>query len=204
MKKIVTVSILDTNRFFALGIQHIVVTYFQLRGKKVFFVSAENAARADVVFWAKNSDYPVQFCRLTLPAPARIPVFIIVRTEKEQKTLCRFCVCEHSSLWRRARPHILLTLLNKELLARKTQVVLTTSSTRCPDVSLTAREHQVMKYMKWEMSPINMSHYLKISPKTISGYKRSVMRKLGFVRNEELYNWLRTGGLEQLKDNYCG
>lgn len=199
MKKIITVSILDTNRFFALGIQHIVVAYFQLRGQKVFFVSAENAARADVVFWATHRDYPAQLCQLKLPATARMPVFIIVRTEKEQKTLGHFCVCEHGSLWRRARPHVLLTLLNKELEARKTPVVLMTSSSCCPDVSLTAREQQVMKYMKWEMAPVSLSHYLKISPKSISAYKRSVMRKLGFERNEELYHWLRSGGLEQIK-----
>lgn len=199
MKKIITVSILDTNRFFALGIQHILVAYFQLRGQKVFFVSAENAARADVVFWATHRGYPVQLCRLKLPAPARMPIFIIVCTEKEQKTLGHFCVCEHGSLWRRARPHVLLTLLNKELEARKTPVVLKTTDFCCPDVSLTARELEVMRYMKWEMAPGIVSHYLKLSPKTISGYKRSVMRKLGFERNEELYHWLRSGGLEQVK-----
>jgi DNA-binding CsgD family transcriptional regulator len=56
---------------------------------------------------------------------------------------------------------------------------------------LTLREQEVMMHLKQEMSTANIADTLKISKKTVSNHKTRVMRKMGFRRNHELYQWLR-------------
>ncbi|WP_390903045.1 MULTISPECIES: response regulator transcription factor [Serratia] len=61
----------------------------------------------------------------------------------------------------------------------------------CRQLHLTLREQEIMKHLKQEMSTSKIADTLKISQKTVSNHKVRVMRKMGFRRNHELYQWLR-------------
>lgn len=201
MKKIITVCILDANRFFALGIKLILLSYFELRGQGVFFVGEDSVARADLVFWSARYGLPGQLCQQASLGSGQFTAFIVVRSGLGDKLSCRRCRCEQGTLWRGASPKSLLALVEKGLRAKDTSKpqMQTSSCSSCATLSLTRREQDVMSCMSWEMAPKSVPLYLNLSPKTVSAHKRAVMRKLGFKRNEELYHWLRNGGLEQLK-----
>lgn len=196
MKKTITVCIQDDNRFFAQGIQHILLSHFQRLGQGVRFVDPQQAACADLVFCSVRKGWPLQLCRHCVPGKPVVPVFIAIRATQHIKSAR--CLREQGSLWRRARPQALLTLVDKGVKAQGNPV----PPALCPccmSLSLTEREQEVMRYMSWEMTPKSLPQHLNISHKTLSSHKRAVMRKLGFRRNAELYHWLRLGGLDQIK-----
>jgi DNA-binding CsgD family transcriptional regulator len=196
MKKIITVCIQDANRFFALGVQQLLLTYFQRLGQGVHFVDAQQAARADLVFCSVRQGWPLQLCRHGVPGRPVAPVFIAVRAVQDEKTTR--CLREQGSLWRRARPQALLALVERGVKALDNPVPPALCPC-CTSLALTAREREVMRCMSWAVAPKSLPRYLNISHKTVSGHKRAVMRKLGFRRNAELYHWLRLGGLDQIK-----
>lgn len=196
MNKTIAVCIQDANRFFALGIQQILLTYFQLQGQGVRFVGESEAASADLVFCAVHKGWPLQLCRYWVPGKPVAPVFIAVRATQSNTT--NKCLREQGSLWRRARPQALLVLVEQGLKEREKPV----PPALCPccmSLALTEREREVMHCMSWAVAPKNLPQQLNISHKTVSSHKRAVMRKLGFKRNAELYHWLRLGGLDQIK-----
>ncbi|VEA61134.1 Spore germination protein gerE [Serratia plymuthica] len=196
MKKVITVCILDANRFFALGIQQILLLYFQRQGQGVCFVGENEAACADLVFWSVRKAWPLQLCQHCVPERAVVPVYIAVRAMPPGKT--SRCLREQGSLWRRARPQTLLSLVEEGLKAQGNPV-LPALCPCCMSRSLTEREREVMSCMSREMGLKDLPRHLNISHKTVSSHKRSVMRKLGFRRNAELYHWLRLGGLDHIK-----
>ncbi|MBU5412420.1 response regulator transcription factor [Serratia ureilytica] len=197
MKKVIRVCIQDTNRFFALGIQHILLSHFQLQGLGVCFVSEKESVGADLVFCSvPTKGWPLQLC---LHSESEKTVFIAIRATKSEKVTK--CFRERGSLWRRAHPGALLTLVKEGMNVQENPV----ASECCPccmSQALTKREREVMHCMSWELTPKTLQQYLNISPKTVSAHKRAVMRKLGFRRNSELYHWLRLGGLNQIMRLY--
>lgn len=199
MKKIITVCIVDTDRFFALGVKLILIPYFEHLGQVVLFVDAENAAGADLVICSACSDMPIRICRTRWLRQNESPVYIVVRSTQEGSLSERRCLYEQGNLWRGASPQSLLALVEKELKDREGAVISAAKCHFCTRMILTQRELEVMRCMTREMAPKSLTRYLNLSPKTVSAHKRAVMRKLGFKRNEELYHWLRSGGLEQIK-----
>ncbi|WP_163500294.1 helix-turn-helix domain-containing protein, partial [Escherichia coli] len=57
----------------------------------------------------------------------------------------------------------------------------------CQHRGLTLREQEIMRCMTREMGVTQIARMLDISVKTVSNHKMSVMRKMGFRRNAELY-----------------
>jgi DNA-binding CsgD family transcriptional regulator len=196
MKKNITVCIIDVNRFFAQGIQHILVPHFQRQGQGVRFVDEQEAARADLVFRSVPKGWPLKLCHPGEPGKLVAPVYIAIRATKTGRA--HYCWRELGSLSRHSRPQMLLALVDEGLKVQGKPV----PPALCPccmSLSLTEREVEVMRYMSWELTPKSLPWYLNISHKTVSSHKRAVMRKLGFRRNAELYHWLRLGGLDQIK-----
>jgi DNA-binding CsgD family transcriptional regulator len=196
MKKVITVCIQDANRFFAQGIQQILLPYFQERGKGVCFVGKSEAARADLVFFSVRKGWPLQLCQHYAPGRSVAPIFIAIRSPQSTKTIR--CLREQGSLESRASPRELLSLVDAGLTAQGSSVP-TAPCPCCMSLALTKREQEVMHYMSWALAPKSLPQHLNISHKTVSAHKRAAMRKLGFRRNTELYHWLRLGGLDQIK-----
>ncbi|CAI1946165.1 MULTISPECIES: helix-turn-helix transcriptional regulator [Serratia] len=197
MKKVVTVCILDENRFFIQGIQFILLSYFQRRGQRVHFVDEMEVTQANLVFWSVRKGWPLQLCLHTSPLQSAAPVYISIRaSHAENHSGCRH---EKGNLWRRACPQAVLTLVEEGLRTTEGDEASTALCSYCTSLALTEREREVMRCLS-QTRPLKRLHlHLNISPKTISSHKRTVMRKLGFRRNIELYHWLLLGGLDQVK-----
>lgn len=56
---------------------------------------------------------------------------------------------------------------------------------------LTPREFQVLSAIEQGLQPDRIARRLGLSVKTVSTHKCNAMRKLGFSRNHQLYDWLR-------------
>jgi DNA-binding CsgD family transcriptional regulator len=199
MKKTITVCILDVNRFFAQGIQHILELHLQHEGQGVRFVDEHEVARADLVFRSESKGWPLKLCHAGQQDKPVASVYIIIRTTSTERA--GYCWREQGSLSRHSRPQMLLALID-EWLKLESKPLPPALCPCCMSLSLTEREVEVMRFMSWEMTPKSLPRYLNISQKTVSTHKRAVMRKLGFKRNTELYHWLRLGGLDQIKRTY--
>jgi len=189
MNKIMTICVIDTNRFFAQGVKLILLPYFKQRGQGVFFVGEESIARADLVLWSVNNELPKPLFIQSRRRGARSPIYIVVRDSMENKPGGYRCLCHYGSLLRAASPE------------RDSSVFPARNCRCCALLKLTKREKEVMTCLTQEMPQKSLPQYLKISAKTVSAHKRTVMQKLGFKRNEELYHWLRCGGLFHLMRN---
>lgn len=201
MNKIMTICVIDTNRFFAQGVKLILLPYFKQRGQGVFFVGEESIARADLVLWSVNNELPKPLFIQSRRRGARSPIYIVVRDSMENKLGGYRCLCHYGSLLRAASPQSLLAIVEKALSERDSSVFPARNCRCCALLKLTKREKEVMTCLTQEMPQKSLPQYLKISAKTVSAHKRTVMQKLGFKRNEELYHWLRCGGLFHLMRN---
>lgn len=63
---------------------------------------------------------------------------------------------------------------------------------------LSMREFQVLQYLKRGQSQLETSIKLGLNIKTVSAHKRNAMRKIGLLKNYELYHWLRTHNLHEM------
>lgn len=198
MSNMVRIGIVGSNRFFALGIQQILLPYFRARGQVVRFVRGREMGHANLVFLSVIKGWPLQLCRHYSLETQVLPVFIAFRGT--QIAISNRCLREQGSLWLRVRPEALLLLVEQGLKEQaQGNFILQELCSYCMSVVLTDREQEVMRYLSCEQAQKSLPKHLNISHKTVSAHKRSVMRKLGFRRNTELYHWLRLGGLDQIE-----
>lgn len=200
MSQHITVAILENDRFFVQGIQHILLTYFHAKGVTPHFVEESEALQADLVLLPKYKSLPLMLCLHHSPGTLSVPVYITISDVWPDRQLYASCHLVLGGIERRACPLTLLQAVERGLKASKSRERAPPKiCSQCMTQVLTARERDVMRGMAWGISQTCLPQYLDISPKTISTHKRTVMRKLGFRRNAELYHWLRLGGLKQIE-----
>jgi len=122
MNKIMTICVIDTNRFFAQGVKLILLPYFKQRGQGVFFVGEESIARADLVLWSVNNELPKPLFIQSRRRGARSPIYIVVRDSMENKPGGYRCLWHYGSLLRAASPQSLLAIVEKALSERDSSV----------------------------------------------------------------------------------
>lgn len=197
MKPHIVIAIQDTNRFFALGIQHILQAYFQAKGCTLGFVSLASEATIDLMVWAESHHGPMLANRLWDQKMGGLFGTIVVRESvikgiKPDKP-------EHngsSVLGRRERVEAVVHLL-EQMFDRACLLHLQAIKERARfRLQLTARERDILQGISKELTPSQIANKLSLSVKTVSTHKLTAMRKLGFKRNSELYYWLRQGRLE--------
>ncbi|OQV35960.1 hypothetical protein BV901_10300 [Serratia nematodiphila] len=200
MKPYVTVLIQDQDRFFAQGIEHLLRSHFSRKGREIRVVAPNCLEVVDLLILVERAGWPLHPCRLSSRTCRHGRTAIIVVTEAiTRKRRHRSpCLSELGVLERRDAPEVVLNLADRMLPLQKE--VLTTSDicVRCA-MMLTPREHQVLRCMSCGLTASRVAWVLKITEKTVSAHKRSAMRKLGFRRSGELYQWLLRGGLEYEK-----
>lgn len=199
MKPHIVIAIQDTNRFFALGIQHILQAYFQAKGCTWNFVPVASETTIDLMIWAKPSNWPMLANRLWEQKEGRLLGTIVVR----EKVIVGI-KSENpdqigpSQLGRREGAEAVVLLLEQMFKRVNFQSLLTAKRRTCYSVKLTPRERDILQGISWEQTPNQIADRLSLNVKTISTHKLTAMRKLGFKRNSELYDWLRQGGLEKV------
>lgn len=191
---IVTISIIDTDHFFALGLEMVVQDYFNNKGVMSSFLSPEESHRAHMLFQERTPNRSAQFCRHRI-IDNQQHVFLIENMTHSFPT-SRWLDC--ISVSGRIERHI-----RRENLIREVEVALSNQSalwsiSECPRcrLALTPREHDILNALSFSMTAKSAAPLLKISQKTFSEHKRRIMEKLGFIRSVELYHWLQSGGLK--------
>lgn len=69
---------------------------------------------------------------------------------------------------------------------------------RCDEVSLSAREIEVVRLFAAGMTVTEIAERLNRSIKTVSSHKTAALRKLGLERDSELYQYAQSAGLTHL------
>ncbi len=202
MSSIMTIALSDKNTFFIKGLQDVLVQHFNSLGVLVRIVDIDRASEADLVFRYFSPGNLSCFCQYELPPAGRKPLYFTLRQpdKRHSVTASARCVLE-SGVIRHDMPVSSVLQVVIAGLARQRSWPLDSPGHKracaCQRI-LTLREQEIMRCMKWELGVTQIAHMLDISVKTVSNHKMSVMRKMGFRRNAELYGWLRRSTRAQL------
>lgn len=190
------ILILDDNRFFSQSLVTLLQTQCLQREATLTFLTRHNAHRADLMIL--SDEIPPQMWMYHVITMNTKSAVILIRDAAQRSFVPRI-VHETGILWRRDSAHTTLQLIE--------QVLINQSGRPSTDIqfnfsALTFREYQVLSVPAQGAQPAQVASQLGLSIKTISAHKCNVMRKFGFTRNQELYYWLRQGGL--LTSKYAG
>lgn len=181
------IYILVRDFYFSLGLKFVLSEYFEGEGKNVRFINEDELSMADVIF-CEQSNSMLYFAGRNLKK--NVVVFFLA--EKENRQLVwrlssfqqvlskKMCLQEFYLFW---------GLLWRERLICKRHI-------SSPEEQLTSRQQQIMRLLAEGLTPAEISMRLNISIKTVSSHRGAVMKKLGFNRKVELYNWLILRGNE--------
>jgi DNA-binding CsgD family transcriptional regulator len=188
----IVITIRDSNRYFALGIQHILQDYLLTKGCTWSFVPVAPGIAIDLLVCVNPFGGSSRFnSRRANPESRRLGTIIISDTVAENVIRQN----EPALLNRKARPDAVVRLV-EEMFEQASQASLTANTeSTWRHLQLTPREREVLQGISWELTPDKIASKLSLSVKTVSTHKLTAMRKLGFRRNSELYYWLRQGGL---------
>ncbi|EIM8480861.1 helix-turn-helix transcriptional regulator [Serratia marcescens] len=195
MKPCITVFIQDDNRFFVQGLEFLLRSQLQARGRSVRFVTPAYRAVADLLIQSEHRDWPLHPCRL-LAQPGEAALITVRKSYGRKSRSLPPCQSLQGVMGYRDMPSAVALLIEQVLLSQESLPGLPTAlCARCA-MRLTPREQQVLDTIARGLSQNGVAEVLNVDPKTVSSHKRAAMRKLGFRRNNELYHWLRQGGLE--------
>ncbi|WMW60503.1 LuxR C-terminal-related transcriptional regulator [Serratia marcescens] len=188
----VYIALLDRDTFISQGLMFFFVEYFRKKNKTVEFVSQTHINIADVIFY--DASYPTA-CLIGNALGSGMKDCVVIS------------LCERRNApdtWRLGR---LQKVLSKRSDLEKLHFYLDELWNR-RDVSgvdrlrafgneeLSTRQRQIMRLLAKGVTPAEISMQLNISIKTVSSHRGAVMKKFGFNRKIELYNWLILCGNE--------
>jgi DNA-binding CsgD family transcriptional regulator len=159
-------------------------------------VDARQVHEADLVFCYFPPGVQSCFCHLSEAQPAgRKTLYFSLRTPegRHKRTVGNRCSLEAGVIYHDMPLVSALYQVSAELERRSKWPgrLRCGRSCVCQHRGLTLREQEIMRCMTREMGVTQIARMLDISVKTVSNHKMSVMRKMGFRRNAELYGWLR-------------
>ncbi|HAT4999475.1 TPA: LuxR family transcriptional regulator [Serratia marcescens] len=192
MKSQISIGLLDGNSFFVQGLMFFLTEYFNEKNRCVTFVGKERLSTADIIFY-ESSNVMAYFVGKTLRSATKD---IILFSLSESKYSL--------STWRLARSQ---RLLAKNGSLQQLRVYLdalwfergdgiSKNKISSLDEELSHRQRQIMCLLAKGITPAEISARLNISVKTVSSHRGAVMKKFGFNRKIELYNWLLLRGNE--------
>ncbi|ANS44722.1 Transcriptional regulatory protein TdiR [Serratia inhibens PRI-2C] len=197
MNPAVTILIVEPNLYFAQGFSQGLLMHSNEFGVNIrISESLLDKNNCDMVFLAAEQDaaewrYLTQ--RRTAPAHQRIFVF----KEKPGLYDCVQFKDLDGIFYRHQSMNWAMQIVTQALhsMALPSVPKRRISDRRQP---LTDREIEILRYLANGQRACEISHYLRISPKTVSGHKRNAMEKLGITRSSDLNYWLLRGGIGQL------
>lgn len=195
MRPVITVAISDENAYFARGLLAAISAYFGRSGSAVRHVTAQ-CPGVDMIFQYFPSGVPTCFCLYEGLKPGFSPLCFAIRQPRDRPNGRADCALQAGVIQHDFSPAAALQVITCALERRCGQRVdqpVPMGRCACTQHALTLREKQVMIYLRQELSLAEIGSRLTISVKTVSNHKMSVMRKMGFRRNTELYRWLRHG-----------
>lgn len=184
MKPPIVIALWDTDHFFLQGMQHILKDYFYKKEISVVFtptirVHLIDSNMADLIIKREIA--------WGLQGHERHKIVIIRNyTLNGNKTFGL-----QGEVNRSEKPEAIVRLLDG-LFEPSSRPTPSDNVTR---ITISAREREVLQYIAAEFTPYQIANRLRISIKTVSAHKGTAMRKLGFKRKNDLYNWLLLSGI---------
>jgi len=178
------ILIQDTDQYFAQGLTALLQFACLHRQTTATFLTKKNAYLADLMIVSDDTPSFIWAYHATA-RNTRQTVLLIqdrVRCRKAPSGLHEVAVIQRNDNTN--------TVLQLVKLAFKKHNDRATNNVPYRTPALTAREHQVLSALAQGHQPNQIAIQLGLKVKTISGYKCTAMRKLGFSRNHELYHWL--------------
>jgi fimbrial protein FimW len=188
MKETLKISIIDKNQYFTAGLRHLLADYYHTKNTNVRFID-ENASNLaiDVLFHANRHGIPDSLYYSSPHSTAKPLIFAIC----EKNENCR--VRKDGTLYRHQSIDLVLNMVEQ---ARSIGPQSSCSASNRPLThSITRREYEVLDYLRRGRNLTETAYCMQLNVKTVSGHKRSVMKKLNFSRNSELLYWILQGGL---------
>lgn len=187
MKNDLTIAICDTDNYFSEGIKHVLREYFHNKVNAVIFTrvySRENPA--DFVFTSAPLNQRARYCT----GNDMRTRFISIRKKTCARQAHRpACVMESGTLYRHDQPLALGFILDR-VIATGLKVLSRDRCTLCVGSRFTAREQEVLDYLRGGISQVEAAEQMQLSVKTVHAHKQSVMRKMDLMRKHEFIHWL--------------
>ncbi|MNG55519.1 transcriptional regulator RcsB [compost metagenome] len=198
IKKVVTVAIVDTNRFFLDGLRLGVLEHFRKKGLLVNFVSGPSMGHADIIFQHIIVGRPSFYCSRIQSELSYNPLFFFIYDSVAKPGTLQWqdrdgCLRNGGNVYRNESLNVVIPRVYDALIAanKKSQETNQKYGCCCRRHRLTSREYQVLRYFSMVGSSNAVARLLKISAKSVSTHKRSAMLKIGLRNNLDLYHWLR-------------
>lgn len=186
----ITIAILDSDRYFAQGLEAVLYNYFTQKGMLVRFLSEQHATKASLLFRNSNMNCSTQFCQRYSPLQQIIIIQDIPCYHHRRMPPClrAFAVID-----RCISIQALLQVVERGLILPRS--IIPVRKCHRGIQTLTLKERQVLSILRHGLRNNQVARLMALTPKTVSTHKRNAMSKLGFTRNAELYHWLQNGGL---------
>lgn len=190
--KIIKVLIIDKDSYFIAGLRRIISDFYRNKDITVQFIDRHVPGfSADIIF--QTFDYSAMFtvwCHLPSGMPTPL-VFLILDQRNSLLSHLFKSVRKSGALYRNQPIDVVKSMLEEVISMQGGPPAKTMLGTQ----GFTLRESEVLRYLRQGKSHEEAANVMRLSVKTVSGYKRSAMRKLNFKRNQELFHWLLQGGL---------
>lgn len=198
MRNVISLSFLDRDRFFLDGLKSAIYTHLEVLGYQVIILKPFLAEHADVIFNSVSNGRCICYCQQERSSK----LFFSLRDYNDTAWIKKpHCVNESGVIYRNDSLDVVLFRIISILRSHRKFKDTERECYWCERVFITARERDIMHCLSLEMRPAAISRYLNISTKTVSSHKATIMRKLGFSKNIELYHWLLRGGLKKIKEH---
>ncbi|WP_413713603.1 helix-turn-helix transcriptional regulator [Serratia marcescens] len=188
----VYIGLFDRDSFFLKGLRFLLWDYFSSKNKRIFFVDENEVKVADVIFYESSNSMAYFIGDALRTSNKNAIVFPLGESEKNLSTWR--LACFQQVLSKKTRLQDLTFYL--DVLWREREVFGYQRRVCSPEEELTGRQRQIMRLLAKGIAPADISARLNISIKTVSSHRGAVMKKFGFNRKIELYNWLILRGNE--------
>jgi len=175
MKNTIYIDMDEKNLFFSQGMKYILEMYFNTKGIRIFFTSNVGNNKFHIIIKSSTSE---QFSSNLLNITLR-------RKKPQGKHAYQKGIVSYY-----AEKEVVIKLLDELFESPENHIISPDEICQKSRKKITSREKEVLKEIASEKSYLEIAKKLKITRKTVSAHKNTVMRKLGFTSDREFYMWL--------------
>ena len=187
MAKPIKISIHGSNSYFSLGLTSVLKDEFNKKNATIYIMDPKNGMYADIIFRHSPKGEKVCFCNHFISHNRKPKLFISIKTleNPSNKVIFTACVLERGVINQDISISSAIDIIISWLINKKTAC-----NPQCSKIYFSNREIDIIRSFKENLSMPEIAKKLGISPKTVSGYKITIMHKMGFKNNVELYRWI--------------